>query len=193
MQNLALVVLIVESVIATVVLTAAVVRFVRRRVTRTRFDHLVARFEHDLASPPWPPMPHEYGADERIHVATNGRARRPGFARHDSTRAPLAPRPNGIESFRIEGCIDVEVVRAEWDGRWVTVSRTLSEHVAVAIAVDRAFAAPWDPPERDDVSPAPTAEEYMLAALACCDVVDVAEFEVRGQRVAADDFRRRSC
>ena len=59
---------------------------------------------------------------------------------------PLPRRPSGIETFRVEGAIDSDPVSAVWDGRWAVVSRVLADHVALAIAVDEAFADSGIPP-----------------------------------------------
>jgi hypothetical protein len=61
-----LAVVLFAVIVLTVVATTAIVMTVQRHRTRARFDGLVAQFERDLASPPWPPIPHEYSAEERI-------------------------------------------------------------------------------------------------------------------------------
>jgi hypothetical protein len=95
---------------------------------------------------------------------------------------PLPRRPSGIETFRVEGAIDSDPVSAVWDGRWAVVSRVLADHVALAIAVDEAFADSGIPPSFEHQPDPGSPEAFMLAALTCCDDVHVAEFELRGHR-----------
>ena len=91
-------------------------------------------------------------------------------------------RPFGIESFRIEGYVDAEPVHAEWDGRWLVGTRLLCERVPLAVAVDEVFAEAGIEPslvgDPSDLSP----EDFMLVLLACCDEIDLAEYEVGGHR-----------
>jgi len=94
---------------------------------------------------------------------------------------PLSRRPLGIESFRIAGCVGTETVSARWDGRWVYASQTLWQCTLIAIAVDEVFIEAgieaWRPAW---VKGGP--EELMLAMLTCCDDIDVAEYELHGNR-----------
>ena len=94
---------------------------------------------------------------------------------------PLSRRPIGIESFRVEGCVGTETVCARWDGQWVWASQTLWVCAQVAVAVDEVFIGvgidAWAPSWAKG-----SPEELMLALLACCDQVDVAEYELHGNR-----------
>jgi hypothetical protein len=94
---------------------------------------------------------------------------------------PLSRRPFGIESFRVEGCVGTEIVHARWDGRWVWASQSLWACAQVAIAVDAVFIEAgidaWRP---SWVQGGP--EELMLALLTCCEQIDVAEYELHGNR-----------
>jgi hypothetical protein len=51
--------------LVTVAATVGALILVRRLVARARFNRIIARFERDMASPPWPPAAHGEGADER--------------------------------------------------------------------------------------------------------------------------------
>jgi hypothetical protein len=95
---------------------------------------------------------------------------------------PLSRRPYGIETFRVEGTVDAEPVHAQWDGRWAIVSTVLCERVALAIAVDEAFAEAGVTRQFEHEALRRSPEEFMLAVLTCCDDIDVAEFEIRGHR-----------
>ena len=91
-------------------------------------------------------------------------------------------RPFGIESFRIEGYVDAEPVHAEWNGRWLIGTRLLCERVALAAAVDEVFAEAGIEPSLVGDPSHLSPEDLMLAILACCDEIDLAEYEVRGHR-----------
>ena len=94
---------------------------------------------------------------------------------------PLSRQPFGIESFRVAGCVGTEAVHARWDGQWVWASQTLWAGAQVAIAVDEVFSeAGIDALRPSWAKGGP--EELMLALLACCDQVDVAEYELHGNR-----------
>jgi hypothetical protein len=94
---------------------------------------------------------------------------------------PLSRRPFGIESFRVAGCVGTETVYARWDGRWVWASQSLWASAQVAIAVDEVFIdAGIDAWRPSWVKGGP--EELMLAMLTCCEQIDVAEYELHGNR-----------
>jgi hypothetical protein len=97
------------------------------------------------------------------------------------TRVRLRKQPFGIETFRVEGCIEAEHVHAEWDGRWVQTTTALWHLAQIAIAVEDAFVevdARRARLELLDGSP----EELMLAMITCCDAIEVAEYELSGHR-----------
>jgi hypothetical protein len=103
-------------------------------------------------------------------------------------RTPVSRRPSGIETFRVEGTIYEEPVHAQWDGRWMTATNSLCEMVAIAMAVDAAFVEAGLSLQLRAPLPDPAPEDYLLAVLACCDAIDVAEFEIQGcRRVIAPD------
>ena len=99
----------------------------------------------------------------------------------DAPPIPLRKRPLGIDAFRVEGRVGTERVHAHWDGRWLLATRTLYEHAMVAIAVDQAFAEAGIGLPRVS-SGEFTPEKLMLALVACCDRLDVAEYELKGHR-----------
>ena len=100
----------------------------------------------------------------------------------DAPPMPISRRPCGIETFRVEGIFEDELVRARWDGRWAVVSRVLYERVALAMAVDEALAEAGMTEPFDAAYVRRSPEEFMLAVLTCCDAIDRAEFEVGGYR-----------
>jgi hypothetical protein len=104
-------------------------------------------------------------------------------------RTPLSRRPCGIETFRVEGAINDEPVHARWDGRWMTATMLLCEHLGVAMAVDAVFAEAGFASVGDDAFRGSAPEDLLLAIVECCDIIDLAEFEVRGRRhvISADD------
>jgi hypothetical protein len=112
----------------------------------------------------------------------------------DAPPRPLSRRPYGIETFRVQGTLESQPVRAEWDGTWVILSTLLCDRVTLAMAVDEAFSDPGVAPQFRD-APAPlrgSPEEFMLAVLTCCDAIDFAEFDVDGyHRVIAHDVELR--
>ena len=51
--------------LVTVAVTLGALLLARRLVARAHFNRIIARFEREMASPPWPLAAHEEGADER--------------------------------------------------------------------------------------------------------------------------------
>jgi hypothetical protein len=100
----------------------------------------------------------------------------------DAPPMPLSRRPCGIETFCVEGTVDTEPVHALWDGRWATISTLLCDRVALALAVEEAFAEGGMTPRLDHESVRRSPEEFLLAVITCCDDIDIAEFEIRGRR-----------
>jgi hypothetical protein len=97
---------------------------------------------------------------------------------------PLSSEPWGIDAFQVEGALAGARVCAEWDGRWLEVSRVLLQYAQVAIAVDGVYAeAGFSRPDRL-VAAHREPERLMLAMIASCDVLDTAEYTVRGRRRA---------
>jgi hypothetical protein len=93
---------------------------------------------------------------------------------------PLLGRPPGIEAFRVEGWIQVEPVYAHWDGRWLLMSTTLREYATVAFAVEAAFTDAGSDSAGGSFSGS-SPEEVMLTLVTCCDEIEVAEYELRGE------------
>jgi hypothetical protein len=94
---------------------------------------------------------------------------------------PLWRRPPGIETFHVEGWIQDEWVYAHWDGRWLLMSRTLRDYAIVAFAVEAAFAEVGVDSAGGSFSGS-SPEEVMLTFVTCCDQIDLAEYELGGQR-----------
>jgi hypothetical protein len=100
--------------------------------------------------------------------------------RRDS-RVPLRKRPFGIETFRVQGCIATGRVHAQWNGRWVEASTALWDQAQIAIAVDDAFLESDVRGSRLELLKG-TPEELMFAMITCCDVIELAEYELSGHR-----------
>jgi hypothetical protein len=99
----------------------------------------------------------------------------------ETPRIPLSRRPLGIESFRVEGRIGTEAVHARWDGWSVWMSQTLWDYTLTAVAVDEVFIeAGIDALRPSGVKGGP--EELMLVLITCCDQLDLAEYELHGNR-----------
>jgi hypothetical protein len=89
-----------------------------------------------------------------------------------------------MESFRVEGLLASEPVRAEWDGSSLTASPDLLQLAELAVAVQEVFVeaglaeGAWRRGRLGE------HERLLLAMVTCCDVVHRAEYVVAGQRCA---------
>jgi hypothetical protein len=156
----------------------------RRLIARSHRKRVIKRLHRGRAtrSTSATPTPGEALAD--AHLVRRMDARVMSNRADHAPPVPLSRRPYGIETFRVVGTLDAEPVYAQWDGRWANGSRRLIERVALAKAVDAAFAAPDTAPTSRHPSPFGNPEEFLLAVLTCCDDIDVAEYEIGGHRRA---------
>jgi hypothetical protein len=102
----------------------------------------------------------------------------------DPASVPLTGPTWGIESFCVEGTVDGTPAHAEWDGRWVVVSRALLLRAELAMAVDDVFAETHGAPDDRlrDVALRDRPERLLRAMLVACDAIGAAEFTHHGRR-----------
>jgi hypothetical protein len=89
-----------------------------------------------------------------------------------------------VESFRVEGLLDSEPVHAEWDGSSLDVSPDLLQLAELAVGVEEAFAEAGLGEAARRRRCFSEHEQLLLAIVASCDVVHLAECVVAGQRCA---------
>jgi hypothetical protein len=164
--------------------TAGGLLLLRTLIARSHFKRVVRRLDRNRASrPPLETRAPRDGVGGEPLIRQMDACEMSNRTDH-SPPVPLSRRPNGIETFRVMGTLDTGPVYAQWDGRWAIGSRQLIERVALAMAVDAAFAAPGTEPDSRHPSPSGIPEQFFLAVLTCCDDTYVAEYEIRGQRRA---------
>lgn len=106
--------------------------------------------------------------------------------RRGGRKLPVAAPPGGLTHFRVDGIVDGEAVRAEWDGSALFLDEPLYKRALLAELVDDAFVEEGLMPARHRSTLRGTPRDMALTLARSCDVVETLEYTRRGIRRMVD-------